>query len=354
MTQGRPPSGFYAGLISNLREPGLFLGAGLAVALFLSMVLVPMFGVISGSLTPVPLVYHYYRRGPSFGLTMIGVALAVVFTLYSLTGRPFGGMVFLEYSALAAALGEGLRRGLSPSATVGAAAFTALALGGLVLAIGSYSQGKNPVSHGRDMIEQQVRISFSVYQALMTGQAPETQTDESIRSGRDGAITDPPPERDRTRDEVGERIIRTLLAIFPGLMIMGTLLIAWANFLAGRFFLARAKALSPEMENLRAWRAPEGLVWPLIAFGFGLAVFSGWIRVLSVNALMVLGLVYFFQGLCIISFWMEQKNVPPFFRVVAYAIIALQQYLALVISALGLFDMWLDFRKLKASGEDME
>jgi uncharacterized protein YybS (DUF2232 family) len=42
----------------------------------------------------------------------------------------------------------------------------------------------------------------------------------------------------------------------------------------------------------------------------------------------------------------HKKNFPRLVRFILYSLIAIQQVFLLVVVALGMFDMWLDFRKL--------
>ena len=155
------------------------------------------------------------------------------------------------------------------------------------------------------------------------------------------------PGRIEPYDARIEPLVDGLIRIFPGLMIMGTVLVSWANFLMARIFLMKRGLMSPDESDLRKWQAPEQLVWLLIASGFALFLFSGTASSLGLNGLIVFGLVYFFQGLAIVAFWLDRKKAPRFFRVLTYTLIALQQYLTLGVALLGLFDMWIDFRKIK-------
>ena len=352
--QGRTPSTLTTTVVSALREPGIHLGAALTVGLFMSIVLVPILGVFVGSFTPVPMIYQYYRRGRIFGLTMVGLATVIVGLIYFSATRPYGSLVFLEYGVLAVAVGEGLRRRWSPDRLVGLSAAAVMVVALVILTVAGLSQGQTPWKFTGAMVESQVRDSFNLYQSLMTGQitvpgeqpaAVPATPDLDSEAGRDLA-TSPPVAAEGLGDEF-EAVAKVLISIFPGLLIMGTLLVTWANFMVCRHLLGRAGLLPPELMDLKRWRSPEQLVWVVIACGFGMFLPIKTAHALGLNGLLVLGLVYFFQGLCIVAFWLDRKSAPPFVRVIIYTLIALQQYLVLVIAALGLFDMWFDFRKLK-------
>ncbi|MDD5524767.1 MAG: DUF2232 domain-containing protein, partial [Smithella sp.] len=63
------------------------------------------------------------------------------------------------------------------------------------------------------------------------------------------------------------------------------------------------------------------------------------------NIFLVTSFIYLLQGLAIVSFFFQKKNVPFFFRYLFYFLIAVQQILMIPIVAIGLFDIWIDFRK---------
>jgi uncharacterized protein YybS (DUF2232 family) len=65
-----------------------------------------------------------------------------------------------------------------------------------------------------------------------------------------------------------------------------------------------------------------------------------------VNGLLVLLTVYFIQGIAIVAYYFEKKNLPRTIRIVIYAMIAFQQLFLLVVVCIGLFDMWFNFRKI--------
>ena len=90
----------------------------------------------------------------------------------------------------------------------------------------------------------------------------------------------------------------------------------------------------------------EHLVWLFILSGIGLLIPLAEIKFLSLNILAICLFVYFLQGLAIGEFFFHKRKAPFFLRFLFYFLIMIQQYLMLLIAAAGLFDLWLDFRKL--------
>lgn len=134
----------------------------------------------------------------------------------------------------------------------------------------------------------------------------------------------------------------------PGLLITGSLLVAWANLL---FVRALKRRKNPEaaavQDSFLAWRVPERLVWLLIASGVLMLLTDGLWFWTGANLVAVLGLLYFFQGLAVLSFWLREKNVPVFLRAGIYVFLALEFFLVVLVATAGLFDLWFNLRRLK-------
>jgi uncharacterized protein YybS (DUF2232 family) len=350
-----------AAVWTALKDPALHRGAGMAVGFFLAINLIPVFGVVLGVLTPVPLVYHYHTRGRVFGLTMIGLAALVILAGFSFLGDPSAAVVFLAFAAVAIGLGEALGRGWSVTWVVGIPAGLVVALNVAALLALSMGSGHSPRDVIRLSIEVQIRQAVQMSRAISEGQplpdpgpvpgpgtesgaGPDALRDQDSR-GRDVPSRPAPPP-----DPEVEIITRWLLRLAPGLMILTSVIVSWANFLLLRPFLARKGFLSPHLADLTGWQAPEKLIWVVIAAGFGVWWADGAWSAAAINVLMISGLIYFFQGLAVTAQWLARKRVPPAIRAVIYTLIALQLVLALAIALLGLFDLWMDFRKLKNAG----
>ncbi len=142
-----------------------------------------------------------------------------------------------------------------------------------------------------------------------------------------------------------KNIIDGLTQIFPSLVIISSTLIVWANFLLGKQILGKAGIVWPRLTELTRWKAPELIIWIFIISGGLFFVPHKDINIFSLNIFLVVCFIYLLQGLAIVSFLFQDKNVPLFFRYFFYFLIAVQQFLMIPIAAVGLFDIWIDFRK---------
>jgi len=142
-----------------------------------------------------------------------------------------------------------------------------------------------------------------------------------------------------------KNIIDGFTQIFPSLIIITSTLIIWVNFLLGKRILGKAGITWPNLTGLARWKAPELIIWIFIISGGLFFVPYKDINFFSLNIFLVTCFIYLLQGLAIVSFFFQNKNVPLFFRYLFYFLIAVQQILMIPIIAIGLFDIWIDFRK---------
>jgi len=149
---------------------------------------------------------------------------------------------------------------------------------------------------------------------------------------------------------------RVLVRLSPGLVLAGSLLLAWLNWLGARRLTraadgrqggqAAGEDQTVRYSGLALFKAPETLVWPLIAAAAATAFAKGWLFWLGGNLLVVLGFIYFLQGVAIASFWLNKKGAPTPVKAVLYVLLAVEFYAAVVVAGVGLFDLWFDFRRL--------
>jgi len=159
------------------------------------------------------------------------------------------------------------------------------------------------------------------------------------------------PEQIDLLAESMEGILYVMLRIMPAIVVASTLLVVWSNLLVARPLLRNNRLKCPDFGNLNEWRAPERLVWVAILSGIMLLLPHKGVKLLGVNGLIIMMMVYFFQGIAIVSYYFEKKRFPKILRGILYGLIVLQQFVLLLVIAAGFFDLWTDFRRLK-KGED--
>ena len=161
-----------------------------------------------------------------------------------------------------------------------------------------------------------------------------------------------PKEQIQALTQSLDQIHYVLMRIMPSLIAAGLIFAAWLNLLGARVVLGARNLPVPFFGELKTWKAPENMVWGVI--GCFLMIFMPvmGIKFIGINGLILLMVVYLFQGLAIVSFYFDKKDIPKIFRVLIYGIIAIQQILLLLVIGVGFFDMWINFRRLGTQQDD--
>ena len=140
-----------------------------------------------------------------------------------------------------------------------------------------------------------------------------------------------------------------LLALFPAAVAV-TSAVAW--FLNLR--IASRWASWPQMDDLQHWQAPPWLIWTLIVSGFAMFVPHPAGAVVARNVFVVVLAGYFCQGLTIVSYFLQRLGLPVGLRAASYVLIALQEIIAGMVLALGIFDFWGNFRRIGVHPADAD
>jgi hypothetical protein len=93
------------------------------------------------------------------------------------------------------------------------------------------------------------------------------------------------------------------------------------------------------------WRLPQGIIWILIGSGFSMLIPATGVTQISYSILVVLLPLYFLQGMAVVSSFMKRKAYPPMVKGLIYALLLILNPLPLVVTSVGVFDLWVDFRR---------
>lgn len=132
--------------------------------------------------------------------------------------------------------------------------------------------------------------------------------------------------------------------LLPGLVVLNIGVVAWINVILSRQLTVMLGWGQPQ-PPLYYWSTPEWLIFVALGAGFLLLIPVKGVRLVSLNLLMVLALLYFCQGVAVIAAWFNRLGLPRFLRLIGYPMLFLNPLVLLIIT-LGLMDLWLDFRRL--------
>ncbi len=134
-----------------------------------------------------------------------------------------------------------------------------------------------------------------------------------------------------------------IVRIFPALFVINAAFVAWLNTVAARFLAHNLKWDEPGLP-LSEWYNPEWLIFLFLVTGFMLLVPVKSLRLISLNLLLVIGFLYFCQGVAVVAAMFQRFHVPSFLRLLGYPLLFMNPLFFLII-ILGLMDLWLDFRR---------
>jgi uncharacterized protein YybS (DUF2232 family) len=147
-------------------------------------------------------------------------------------------------------------------------------------------------------------------------------------------------EMERNLDEA----FRLFALLFPAMFASSWFSVQIGNLLLARYVVKRWRMELMVEQDLSQFRIPFFLVWPLISFGMLAFLTSGSMQQFGINLVLFLAIPYFFQGYSVIQKWFQYFKVSVFARTIFYIILMTWTALIVVVTVLGLFDTWADFR----------
>jgi uncharacterized protein YybS (DUF2232 family) len=301
-------------------------GIVISPLLFIFPAAFPQLASFSFFLLPLPILFYYSKLGRTLGIVIVLVTLVVAVFAVETLGRTGFVPLLCLLGFLGVVLAEVLRRKLSIEKAI-LSSIVALILPVLVL------------------------IAFSI---LHTGEAPWQSGEaylanailENVKTYSEMGF---PPEQINQIKDNAKKIAATLINILPALVLVNVAFCIWLNLLAARTIFYRQRLYFPDFGDLARWKSPEKLIWLVIVSGGMLLIPDDRVFYAALNILILCLFVYLLQGLAIISFLFRKKNIPIILRTVFYVLLTFQPIFTLLVIAVGLFDLWLDFRKFNAT-----
>jgi len=289
---------------------------------FLFVALVPFIGPLVVVLTPLPVLYYATHLGRLRGLSVLAAAFLTSYGILALLKQPVHLPTLLMIAITGILLSEVLKRHYSFEKTIATTSLFLFFCGAAFVLLRSWQADIAPWKLIESYMAEVIKENMELYRQLNISK-------EQIEV---------------IRENTGQ-ITRFFAGVFPALGISGSVLTVWANLLAGKMLMRVRKFSFPDFGDLTLWKAPERLIWIFIAAG-GMLFFP-WegIVILGMNLLIIVCMLYLFQGLAIAAFFFRKKQIPRLFRFFFYGLLLIQQYMLVIVVTLGLFDLWVDFRK---------
>ena len=295
------------------------IGISLCILIFGVVFAFPLLGVFALLFLPLPVLFYRLKLGRNSG----GLIVAVSFFILMLMTKEMAFDVLYFGSLLMTGLflGECLERHFTIQRTmittglaVAGAAFTAFALYTVI-------QGLTMGGILSDYLGRYFQMTAEIYSEMGIDQNQIEQLNSAF------------------------------IVVLPGMFLISYMATIWMNILIIRSLLLKKGIRLKSIENLNQYRVPHFMVWLVIGVGLTLMVPVDALKIISINCLIVLMLVYFFQGIAVVSFFFQKKKTPLALKIFCYCLIALQLYVLIMVIGLGFFDNWINFRKLTTAAK---
>ena len=284
-------------------------------------VMVPIIGIFCSLLLPLPILYYRIKLGRTIS-ALIPVA-SLVILMVAVNAFPFDIVFVAALLIIGFSLGELLGSKFSIEKTVLVTCGLVFLGGALALILSSAATGHSLLADFSHSVAHNREFLLQLYRNM-------------------GLPAERIPDVERFLNQIQSVAIR----ILPALIITTTLFVIWINVLLGTLLLKNRHLAYPAYGRLNLWQAPDYLIWGVVGFGSLMLIPDDLSKTIGLNGLMTMMMVYFFQGVAIVSYFFEKKQVPRFARVMLYALLIVQEVL-LVVIVIGFIDVWTNFRKLK-------
>jgi uncharacterized protein YybS (DUF2232 family) len=300
---------------------------GTVIFFLLVSVWVPLVGPLFSLLIPLPFLYYLSKLGLSQGGKTGLISLLIIGLIARLAGYPQLILFCIALGVIGLIISEIFKREFTFGLTILWGTVLVLFIGAVFLFFIGLSKGTSAVELIVDYLQGNVNRSISLYEEM--GLDQET----TIQLRQFGTV------------------LNTIIArIYPALLVIGAGVIIWINVVVSKPLFRLGRVKYPDFGRTDMWHAPEFMVWGVIAAGFSLFFSITGIKFIALNTLIVLLVIYVFHGLSIIMFFFNRHNIPLWARFGVYLLIMVQPIFLVVPVLAGLFDQWIDFRKIHKKG----
>ncbi len=301
--------------------------AGSVIFFLLISAYLPFIGPLFSLLIPLPFLYYTRKLGLSQGWRIGFISVFIVSLLARLIGSTHLILLCLELGIVGLIISELFERELTFGLTIFWGTVLMLFISAVFLLFIGFSQGMSPIELILDYFQSNLDNSITLYEGMDLDQEKMLQV-----------------------KELGRVLNYIIAEIYPALLIIGAGVVIWINVVMSKPLFLLKGIKYPDLGRTDRWHAPEYMVWGVIAAGFSLFFPISGIRFVALNTLIVLLVIYFFHGLAIVMFFFNRYNIPIWVRLGVYFLLMVQQIFMLVLALGGLFDQWIDFRKIHNKG----
>jgi uncharacterized protein YybS (DUF2232 family) len=302
---------------------GALLSAITAI-LFLASLYIPLLGTLISFLCPLPIIILCLRHNTKVAL----IALFIAFLLVTLLGGPYQGLIaVLGFGILGLALGIAIKKKFSLWEVLLVGSVTSFISKLLLMLIGLWLLGFNPLLLSLEQMEQGIMQSLSFSQNMgLDPEQLETIKDSLLQS------------------------LELIKIAFPAMLVLTSVFDTIINYwVAGKILKRFGFVLAP-LVPFRQWRVGHSFFWSYLAGLFLLILNSRYnlpiLQKIGLNIQLLFSIIFLITGLALLSYIFYYYQIKSVFFWIVCVIVFIQPALSLIVTWMGIFDVWFDFRRL--------
>jgi len=296
-------------------------GTSITSLLFMGSLYLPIIGLFCTWLIPLPVLFYRSKLGRKTGAIIPGLSFMIM--MIFLGGSSMDIVLFAELLLLGFVLSEFIEANLSIEKTLLYACSIIFLTGTIGILFYGIMTQKGILVLISEYISKNWEFTMALYEKMGVSE-----------------------QHIQLMSEYMDQLFYIMIRIVPALIFSGILFMAWTILLFAKPMMISRMLYFPDFGSLSLWKAPDHLVWGVIGCGAFLLLSDGLIYTLGLNGLIILMVIYFFQGIAIVAFYFNKLGFPRIVRIALYGLIAIQQIALLMIVGIGFFDMWLNIRQL--------
>ncbi len=314
-------------LFQNTAIKDIITGVLFCALIIATIYIIPILGILAWIFLPLPVLFYRLKTGRNSSGIIIAASIILMTVL---TGNfVFNTLYFGSLLMTGFLLGEFIEKHLNIEKIMLFTGLTILGICVFVLFIYSLVQSQGISQIISNYISRYLALSSELF-SQSNQFYPQIQIDK----------------------QTFEKANLLFVYTFPGIFINSYMAMVWLNILLIKKILFKKDIIVKSIENLNQYKAPDYLVFGVIVLSSLIFLSSGVLKYIAINCLIILMLIYFFQGIAVVSFFFQKKSAPFLLRSFFYILIALQPFFIFLVIGFGLFDIWINFRKLNTGLEN--
>jgi len=303
--------------------------AGISFILYMIHLYIPVIGIITIFLCPVPLVFMAIKYGYK---SAILTGMVTAFLIFVSSG-PLQAIFFLfSFGVTGVSIGTFLRKrykvGFIMAATTTISLLSTLVF--LIISSNIFGYPLDIVRFGSIMAKTMEQKKADLIKSFETSRLPKEEI-----------------EKNKQALEQMILYLRSLDLLFPAMLIISSFVGSTLNLVVALKILNRFKVQGlPPIPAFSRFRISWQYLWGFI-FGYFLAAYRDLgitANVVGRNILFIFSIIFFVQGLAVLYFYLKKAKLNSFVK--TFILVMAFIFLRSPIMFVGMFEPFFDFRKL--------